>query len=348
MPEKLTYAASGVDLEAADEAVSRIGKLAKSTYTPNVLAGVGPFSGLFRLDLKGYTDPVLVSSCDGVGTKLKLAIRWNRHTTIGADLVNHCINDILTSGAKPLTFLDYIAIAKMDPNVVAGIIEGFASACAENGVALIGGETAEMPGIYKPGDYDVAGFITGIVERNRILDGSRLKAGQALIGLPSSGPHTNGYSLIRRIIFDLNDFDFSDKPEALDGATVGESLLAVHRSYLSFIRPLLDADLIHAMAHITGGGIPGNLIRILPENIAAVIDTTLWKTPRVFTFLQNTGHVERDEMFRVFNMGIGMILVVDADKIRDVIAQLAEHNEQATVIGHLISAPREVRLIHPR
>lgn len=348
MPEKLTYAASGVDLEAADEAVSRIGKLAKSTYTPNVLAGVGPFSGLFRLDLKGYTDPVLVSSCDGVGTKLKLAIRWNRHTTIGADLVNHCINDILTSGAKPLTFLDYIAIAKMDPNVVAGIIEGFATACAENGVALIGGETAEMPGIYKPGDYDVAGFITGIVERARILDGSRLKSGQALIGLPSSGPHTNGYSLIRRIIFDLNDFDYDDKPESLDGATVGESLLAVHRSYLNLIRPLLDADLIHAMAHITGGGIPGNLIRILPENIAAVIDTTLWKIPRVFTFLQNTGHVEREEMFRVFNMGIGMILVVDADKTRDVIAQLAEHNEQATVIGHLLTGPREVRLTHPR
>lgn len=348
MPEKLTYAASGVDLEAADEAVSRIGKLAKSTYTPNVLAGVGPFSGLFRLDLKGYSDPVLVSSCDGVGTKLKLAIRWNRHTTIGSDLVNHCVNDILTSGAKPLTFLDYIAIAKMDPNVVAGIIEGFATACAENGVALIGGETAEMPGIYKPGDYDVAGFITGIVERSRILDGSRLKAGQALIGLPSSGPHTNGYSLIRRIIFDLNDFDYNDKPEALDGATVGDSLLAVHRSYLNLIRPLLDADLIHAMAHITGGGIPGNLIRILPENIAAVVDTTLWKTPRVFTFLQSTGHVEREEMFRVFNMGIGMILVVDPEKARDVIVQLADQGENASVIGHLMSAPREVRLIHPR
>ncbi len=348
MPEKLTYAAAGVDLEAADEVVSRIGKLAKSTYTPNVLTGVGPFSGLFRLDLKGYTDPVLVSSCDGVGTKLKLAIRWNRHTTIGADLVNHCINDILTSGAKPLTFLDYIAIAKMDPNVIAGIIEGFACACAENGVALIGGETAEMPGIYRSGDYDVAGFITGIVERSRILDGSRLKAGQALIGLSSSGPHTNGYSLIRRIIFDLNEFGYDDKPEGLDGATVGESLLAVHRSYLHVIRPLLDSDLINAMAHITGGGIPGNLIRILPANIAAVIDTTLWETTRVFTFLQHTGHVEREEMFRVFNMGIGMILAVDADKSRDVLAMLADKGEQATVIGHLISAPREVRLNHPR
>lgn len=348
MPEKLTYAAAGVDLAAADEAVSRIGKLAKSTYTPNVLAGVGPFSGLFRLDLKGYTDPVLVSSCDGVGTKLKLAIKWNRHTTIGADLVNHCINDILTSGAKPLTFLDYIAIAKMDPNVIAGIIEGFASACAENGVALIGGETAEMPGIYKSGDYDVAGFITGIVERSRILDGSRLKAGQTLIGLKSSGPHTNGYSLIRRIIFDLNDFGYDDKPETLDGATVGESLLAVHRSYLNTIRPLLDADLIHAMAHITGGGIPGNLIRILPEGIAAVIDTTKWQTPRVFTFLQNTGHVERDEMFRVFNMGIGMIIAVDADKSRDALAMLADGGEDARIIGNLIAAPREVRLVHPR
>lgn len=348
MPEKLTYAAAGVDLEAADEAVSRIGKLAKSTYTPNVLAGVGPFSGLFRLDLKDYKDPVLVSSCDGVGTKLKLAIRWNRHTTIGADLVNHCVNDILTCGSQPLTFLDYIAIAKMDPNVVAGIIEGFAAACADNGVALIGGETAEMPGIYKPGDYDVAGFITGIVERSRILDGSRLKAGQALIGLSSSGPHTNGYSLVRRIIFDLNDFDYHDKPETLDGATVGDSLMAVHRSYLRVVRPLLDADLIHAMAHITGGGIPGNLIRILPDNIAAVVDTTLWTIPRVFTFLQNTGHVERDEMFRVFNMGIGMILVVDADKSREVIDRLADQGEQSFMIGNLISAPREVRLNHPK
>ncbi len=348
MPEKLTYAAAGVDLEAADEAVSRIGRLAKSTYTPNVLAGVGPFSGLFRLDLRGYSDPVLVSSCDGVGTKLKLAIRWGRHTTIGADLVNHCINDILTSGAKPLTFLDYIAVAKMDPDVIAGIIEGFATACGENGVALIGGETAEMPGIYKPGDYDVAGFITGIVERGKILDGSRLKAGQTLIGLASSGPHTNGYSLVRRIIFDLNDFDYNDKPETLDGATVGDSLLAVHRSYLKLVQPLLDADLVHAMAHITGGGIPGNLIRILPANIAAVIDTTLWQIPRVFTFLQRTGSVERDEMFRVFNMGIGMILVVDSDKTRDVISRLADMGEPATVIGNLISGPREVRLNHPR
>lgn len=348
MPENLTYAAAGVDLNAADEAVSRIGKLAKATYTPNVLAGVGPFSGLFRLDLKEYTEPVLVSSCDGVGTKLKLAIRWNRHTTIGADLVNHCVNDILTSGAKPLTFLDYIAIGKMDPNVIAGIMEGFASACRENGVALIGGETAEMPGIYKQGDYDVAGFITGMVERSRILDGSRLKGGQALIGLRSSGPHTNGYSLIRRIIFDLNDFGYDDKPESLDGVTIGEALLAVHRSYLNVVRPLLDADLVHAMAHITGGGIPGNLIRILPENIAAVVDTTLWRTPDVFNFLQQTGRVARDEMFRVFNMGIGIILVVDADKTRDILKMLADSGEQGMVIGNLIAGPREVRLNHPR
>ncbi len=344
MPEKLTYAAAGVDLEAADEAVSRIGKLAKRTYTPNVLAGVGPFSGLFRLDLKGYTDPVLVSSCDGVGTKLKLAIRWNRHNTIGADLVNHCVNDILTSGAKPLTFLDYIAIAKLDPDIVAGIIEGFAIACAENGVALIGGETAEMPGLYKPGEYDVAGFVNGIVERSRILDGSRLKVGQALIGLNSSGPHTNGYSLIRRVIFDLNDCGFDDKPEQLQGTSLGDALLAVHRSYLNPLRPLLERDLIHAMAHITGGGIPGNLVRILPDNLAAVIDTNLWPTPPVFAFLQQTGKIDRDEMFRVFNMGIGMIIAVDADKSRDILTMLADSGEEATVIGHLISAPKEVRL----
>jgi len=229
----------------------------------------------------------------------------------------------------------------LDPNVVAGIIEGFASACAENGVALIGGETAEMPGLYKPGEYDVAGFVNGIVERSRILDGSRLKVGQALIGLKSSGPHTNGYSLIRRVIFDLNDCGFDDKPEALQGASIGEALLAVHRSYYKLLRPLLERDLIHAMAHITGGGIPGNLVRILPDNLAAVIDTTLWPTPPVFTFLQQTGKIDRDEMFRVFNMGIGMIIAVDADKSRDILTMLADSGEQAPVIGHLISAPKK-------
>jgi phosphoribosylformylglycinamidine cyclo-ligase len=347
MAEKLTYAAAGVDIAAADEAVTRIGKLAKSTYTPNVLAGVGPFSGLYRLDLQGYADPVLVSSCDGVGTKLKLAIKWGRHKTIGADLVNHCVNDILTSGATPLTFLDYLAVARLDPAIVADVVEGVAAACLENNVALIGGETAEMPGIYKLGDYDLAGFVTGLVERTRILDGSRVHAGQMLIGLPSSGPHTNGYSLIRRVIFDLNNYDQGDRPTDLGGASIGDTMLAVHRSYVRALQPLLAKDMVCAMAHITGGGIPGNLIRVLPENVQAVVDSSTWSAPPVFGFLQTVGRIDRDEMYRVFNMGIGMILVVEAEHSPDVVKILADTGEKASVIGHLVAGQRDVRLSHP-
>ena len=346
-PGGLTYRDAGVDIDAGNAVVERIKPLVAKTFRKEVLAGLGGFGSLFALGQR-FRDPVLVSGTDGVGTKLKLAQQLGRHDTIGIDLVAMCVNDVLVQAAEPLFFLDYFATGKLDVDTTVSVIGGIARGCELAGCALVGGETAEMPGIYKSGDYDVAGFITGIVERSRILDGSRLKAGQTLIGLKSSGPHTNGYSLIRRIIFDLNDFGYDDRPETLDGATVGESLLAVHRSYLNIIRPLLDADLIHAMAHITGGGIPGNFIRILPENLAAVIDTTLWQMPRVFTFLQHTGHVDREEMFRVFNMGIGMIIAVDADKSRDALAMLADGGEDAQIIGNLTAAPREVRLIHPR
>ena len=347
LPERLSYANSGVNLEAADSAVSRIAALAKGTYTPQVLAGVGPFSGLLKLDLAGYTEPVLVSSCDGVGTKLKLAIRWGRHETIGADLVNHCINDILTCGAKPLAFLDYLAVARMDPGTVASVVEGIANACRENNIALIGGETAEMPGIYRPGDYDLAGFITGLVERSRILDPSRVAPGQALIGLRSSGPHTNGYSLVRKIIFDVNQFEWEDRPSALAGSTVGESLLAVHRSYLKLLQPLLADNLVLAMAHITGGGIAGNLVRVLPDNVQAVIDTSRWPQPPVFSFLREAGNLDIDEMYRVFNMGVGMILITETERAPQVIDRLAGMNEEAFLIGHLGSGTRDVRLLSP-
>ena len=347
MVRKTTYASAGVDLAAADEAVDRIGALAKSTYTEMVLAGVGPFSGLIRLDLAGYREPVLVSSCDGVGTKLKVAIRSGYHQTIGADLVNHCVNDILTCGAKPLAFLDYLALARVEPAVVADVVAGIATACRENGMALIGGETAEMPGIYKRGDYDLAGFITGIVERDRIVDGSRLSPGNALIGLTSSGPHTNGYSLIRKILFDQNHFELDDRPEGL-GSTIGEAIMAVHRSYAGPVRRLLDADLVLGMAHITGGGIAGNLVRVLPEGLQAGIDTTRWPLPAVFAFLQRAGNVDRDEMFRVFNMGIGYVLAVDGDRQKDVLGLLGEAGETAHLIGHLIAGPRQVRLSHPQ
>jgi len=347
MAHRLTYASAGVNLTAADEAVARIGDLAKSTYTEAVLAGVGPFSGLLRLDVAAYREPVLVSSCDGVGTKLKVAIRSGFHKTIGADLVNHCVNDILTCGARPLAFLDYLAVARVDPGVVADVVSGIAMACRENSVALIGGETAEMPGIYKRGDYDLAGFITGIVERSEIVDGARLAPGNVLVGLVSSGPHTNGFSLIRKILFDQNHFELDDRPEEL-GSTLGEAIMAVHRSYAAPVRRLLDAHLALGMAHITGGGIPGNLVRILPEGVQAVIDTTRWPLPPIFAFLQRAGNVDRDEMFRVFNMGIGYILAVDSDHLKGALDQLAAAGETAYVIGNLTAGPRQVRLNHPQ
>lgn len=348
MPGKTDYRSAGVDLQAADEAVSRIGQLARTTYTDAVLAGVGPFSGLLRLDLAGYREPVLVSSCDGVGTKLKLAIRWGHHQTIGADLVNHCVNDILTCGAKPLAFLDYLAVGRMEPPVVEEVVTGIASACRENAISLIGGETAEMPGIYKIGDYDLAGFIIGMVERSAILDGSKVEPGQMLVGLTSTGPHTNGYSLIRKILFDQNQFELDDAPEELEGRTIGETILAVHRSYRAAFEQLAGEVTITAMAHITGGGIEGNLIRVLPDGCQAVIDTARWPKPPIFPFLQRVGGVDPDEMFRVFNMGIGYILVVDRDQAMRAVESLARIDVPAYPIGHIMTGPRSVRLVTPQ
>jgi phosphoribosylformylglycinamidine cyclo-ligase len=347
MIEKLDYSSAGVDLDASDAALSKVGALAKSTYTEGVLAGVGPFSGLFRLDLTDYREPVMVSSCDGVGTKLKLAIRSGSHKTIGADLVNHCVNDILVCGAKPLTFLDYLALGRLDPVVVADLVEGIAGACRENGVALIGGETAEMPGIYKMGEYDIAGFITGMVERSAIVDGTAIKPGQAIIGLASNGPHTNGYSLLRKALFDQNHFELDDCPEELEGGTIGEAILAVHKSYRDVVVRVLAAGIVTGMAHITGGGIAGNLVRVLPENVQAVIDTTRWTPPPIFKFLQRVGPIDPDEMFRTFNMGIGYMLIVEQDKVQEALGIADECGEAACVIGNLVAGPRQVRLNTP-
>ncbi len=347
MPGKIDYRTAGVDLQAAEDVVSRIGGIAKTTYTKGVLAGVGPFSGLFRLDLTGCQEPVLVSSCDGVGTKLKLAIRSGHHQTIGADLVNHCVNDILTCGARPLAFLDYLAIARMDPAIIEEVVSGMAGACRENQIALIGGETAEMPGIYKLGDYDLAGFIIGLVDRRAILDGSKVEPGQMLIGLPSTGPHTNGYSLIRKSLFDQNQFELSDAPDELDGGTIGDAILAVHRSYRGAVESLKGEVTITAMAHITGGGIEGNLIRVLPEGCQAVIDTTRWTQPPIFPFLQRVGGIDPGEMFRVFNMGIGYIMVVNRDHATRAIELLVQAGVPATAIGHVMAGSRSVRLVTP-
>jgi len=308
----MDYRQSGVDIEAGHEVVRRIRRLARDTFTAGVLSEIGSFGGLFRLEAAGYRNPVLVSSADGVGTKLRVAFMVGRHDTIGVDLVNHCVNDILVQGAEPLFFLDYLATGRLSPEVAVQVVEGLASACRANGCALLGGETAEMPGFYADGEYDVAGFIVGAVEADRMVDGRRAVAGDCLVGLPSSGLHTNGYSLARRILFDQLGLG-PDLYVAEVGRFLGEELLQPHRSYLSLVRPLLDAGLLKAMAHITGGGITDNLPRALPDGLAARVDRSTWKPLPIFEYLQNHGAVPPEEMFRTFNMGIGMILVVARD-----------------------------------
>lgn len=304
---QIDYRDAGVNIDAGNEAVRRIKKLARSTYTPGVLAGVGSFGGLFAPGTD-TPDPVLVASADGVGTKLKVAFMANRHDTIGADLVNHCVNDILVQGARPLFFLDYLATGRLSPDIAEQIVSGIAAACRENGCALLGGETAEMPGFYADGEYDVAGFIVGLVGRARIVDGRDVVAGDHLIALPSSGLHTNGYSLARKIVFDRLGLTVDSYVPALS-ETVGEALLRTHRSYLSTVTPLLAEGWIKGMAHITGGGITENLPRTLPEGRGFSLDRQSWIVPPLFSWLQTAGGIEDAEMFRAFNMGVGLVIV---------------------------------------
>ena len=329
----MDYKASGVDIDAGNETVRRIRSLARSTFTPGVLSDIGSFGGLFRLEPGKFRDPVLVSSADGVGTKLKVAFRANRHDTVGADLVNHCVNDILVQGARPLFFLDYLATGRLAPDVAESIVGGIAAACRENGCALLGGETAEMPGMYADGEYDLAGFIVGVVERERIIDGRTIAAGDLLIGVPSAGLHTNGYSLARRIAFDVLDLDVDSRVEEL-GQTVGEVLLAPHRSYLPAIQPLLDSGRIKGMAHITGGGITDNLPRVLPDGTAAVVELETWDVPPLFRWLQRGGNVPFDDMLRTFNMGIGLIVVAAPEHADSLVGDLAASG--ARVIGKIV------------
>jgi phosphoribosylformylglycinamidine cyclo-ligase len=304
---KMDYRAAGVDIDAGNEAVRRIKTLARSTYTPGVLSGVGSFGGLFALD-PSIESPVLVASADGVGTKLKIAFMTGVHRTIGADLVNHCVNDILVQGARPLFFLDYLATARLAPDVAEQIVDGMAEACRSNGCALLGGETAEMPGFYAAGEYDVAGFIVGVVSRTKIIDGRSIVAGDVLVALPSTGLHTNGYSLARRIVFDELRLTTESVVKEL-GETVGQALLRTHRSYLPVIEPVLDRGWIKGMAHITGGGITENLPRILPEGRGFSLDRGSWAIPPLFAWLQRAGQLDDAEMFRAFNMGVGLIAV---------------------------------------
>ena len=332
------YAAAGVDIDAKASALSRAKAVIRSTFTPGVLGDVGGFGGLFRPDLSGYREPVLVASTDGVGTKLKVAVETGRHDSCGADLVNHCVNDILVQGAKALFFLDYIAAGKLDPATLQKILEGIARGCRENGVALLGGETAEMPGFYAGGDYDVAGTIVGIVDRDRILDGSRVRDGDLALGLPSAGLHTNGYTLARKVLFAVMGYRVDTHVPEL-GTTVGAALLAPHRSYLSALEPLLERKKIHALAHITGGGFAGNIPRVLPAGLGARVRKSAWAVPPLFRLIQKGGAVAEDEMYRTFNMGIGMVVIVDPGDLHDVEHSLERRGETSFVIGSVVKGP---------
>ena len=334
-----------MDIDAGNETVRRIKSLARATFTPGVLSEIGSFGGLFRLDRDRYRDPVLVSSADGVGTKLKVAFMTGRHDTIGGDLVNHCVNDILVQGAEPLFFLDYLATGRLSPDVAEQVIAGVARACRENGCALLGGETAEMPGFYADGEYDIAGFIVGVVERERIIDGRAIVPGDALIGIPSAGLHTNGYSLARRVLFDVCGLlPDTFVPEL--GATVGDALLAPHRSYLNAVRPLVERNLVKGLAHITGGGVTENLPRTLPEGCAAEIDLREWNVPPLFRFLQHRGGIATNEMFRAFNMGIGLLIACAASHADRVMSLLSSGGEpEAVRLGSVVAGDGTVRYV---
>lgn len=337
----LAYSASGVDIDAKMGAVSRARSVIRSTFTKGVVGDVGGFGGLFRPDFSGMVDPLLVASTDGVGTKIKVAIGANRHDTVGQDLVNHCVNDILVQGARPLFFLDYLAAGKLVPELVGSVLEGIAFACRENGCALLGGETAEMPGMYAAGDYDLAGTIVGAVDRPKLLDGSKVRAGDVLLGLSSSGLHTNGYSLARKLFFETLRLDVGAVIPEL-GETVGETLLAVHRSYLAPVLPLVDAGLLSAIAHITGGGFPDNLPRVLPPGCSAEIRPEAWIWPALFRFIEEKGAVGREEMLRVFNCGIGMVLFVSPQSLDAAKRRLQAAREEWVEIGRVVPGNRTV------
>ncbi len=324
----LSYKTAGVDIEAGDETVKRIKPLVRSTFNDKVLADIGLFGGFFDARFEGYDHPILVASTDGVGTKLKIACMMGVHDTVGQDLVNHCVNDILCCGAKPLFFLDYFATGKLEPGIAEQVIGGFVKACRENSTALIGGETAEMPSMYQEGEYDVSGTIVGVVDKSKIVDGKSIKPGDKLIGLPSTGLHTNGYSLARAVI--LKDYKLDSFVDDL-GCTIGEALLKIHRSYLTEIYPLAQMGIVKGISHITGGGIVGNTKRIVPEGMELNIDWNSWKTPLLFEIIKKTGGIEEEEMRHVFNIGIGMILITSPEETDNVLDSVAGLNP--VVIG---------------
>ncbi len=338
VPEKLSvsYADAGVDITEGDRAKQRIKMLARKTFNKQVLSEIGGFGGLFALDLAKYPEPVLVSSADGVGTKLKVAFELGVHHTVGADLVNHCVNDIAVQGATPLFFLDYLATGRLENDVVETVVRGISEACRANGCALIGGETAQMPGFYADGEYDLAGTIVGAVNRPNIITGEKIEPGDVLLGLPSNGLHTNGYSLARKLLFEVARYGPDQYVNELKDKT-GAALMRTHRSYLSVIKKLTAAGLVNGMAHITGGGITENLPRILPRGLDAVVDLAGWEVPPLFTHLQELGNVDREEMFRTFNMGIGLIAVIPAEQCKKAKAILNRANEKHCILGRIVS-----------
>lgn len=335
----LTYRDAGVDIDAADRAVREIKSLVNKTFDDRVLCDIGTFGAMYSLDTKGMEEPVLVSSVDGVGTKIKLAFMTGKHDTIGVDLVSHCVNDILVQGAKPLFFLDYLAFGRLEPNVVVEVIRGLTNGCRYAGCALIGGETAEMPGLYQPGEYDISGTIVGVVDRKKIIDGSTVRPGDVVIGLPSSGLHTNGYSLARKICFEVAKLDCTDPMPGVD-RTVGEALMEPHRSYATIVRVLMKIVTINGMAHITGGGITDNLPRALPQGMGVKIDLDSWTAPPVFGFLQRTGNVDQLEMLRTFNCGMGYLVIVPETDADRALKTLDQAGSEGRVIGRVVAGDR--------
>lgn len=338
--QSITYKDAGVDIDASNAAKKRIRDLARKTFTPGVLSDIGAFGGMYACDFGGMKNPVLVSSTDGVGTKLKIAVMMNRHNTVGADLVNHCVNDILVQGARPLFFLDYVATGRLDPDVIVSVVEGVARGCKEAGCALIGGETAEMPGFYADGEYDMAGFIVGLVDRSRILDGKSIRHGDLLVALPSAGLHTNGYSLARKVFFEVAKLSPNSKLDEFEG-TVGEELLKPHVNYEPIAREALDKGLIEGLAHITGGGITENLNRILPDNCQAEVRLGTWPVLPLCKVIAKIGNIEQDEMLRATNMGVGMVIVVRPSNLDALIATLKMPHYQ---IGRIV--PGEPRVTY--
>ncbi len=337
----VTYADAGVDIDRANRTKQRIKYLAHKTFTRGVLSDIGGFGGLFAIDKTKYVDPVLVSSVDGVGTKLKIAFAMGLHSTVGADLVNHCVNDIAVQGAAPLFFMDYLAAGKLEPTIAEKVVEGIADACKHNGCALIGGETAEMPGFYPDGEYDLAGFIVGVVEREQIITGKDVQIGDVILGLPSNGLHTNGYSLARKLLFEGARYSPDDYVNEIKNK-VGNELMRTHKSYWPALKKLVAAQCVSALAHITGGGITENLPRVLPRGTGAAIDLGSWPVPPLFEHLRQLGNVPQDEMLRTFNMGLGMLAVVPLAKFKKAQTVLERVGEKTYTVGRIIKGDRKV------